>query len=147
MKRQLQFRIALVKPAKKLVVGRTIKATDHAWRSAIFGLGGSRKRIAGIKFGMIDGQPIAALTELQENVETGAPVWTIETPRGLFAFAGPGAVYNDLGYGPGTLGLSIDRLREMVSFDPDPATLQEALRRTLDWKPEANAPDTAISIN
>lgn len=143
---QMRFRIGLVKPVSRMIVGRTIKATDKAWREAIFGLGGSRKRIAGLKFGNVEGQPLAVITELQENIAPGTPVWTIETPRGLFAFAGPGAIYNDMGFGPGSLGVGIDRLKELIQFDPDPVALQEALQRTLEWKPEANASDTAVRI-
>ena len=131
MKAQLRFSIGLVKPSKRLVARRQIKATDRAWREAIFGLGGSRKRIGGAQIGMIDGQPIAVIAELPEEVDTDLPHWAIETTEGLWAFVGPAAVYNDAGYGPASLGLALDRLRELVLFDLDAETLQSGLRRTL----------------
>lgn len=126
-----RFTIGLVKPARRSVLKQTIRATDRAWRTAIFGLGGSRKRIAGAKIGIVDGQPLAVIGELPEMVREGTPVFTIETENGLYAFAGPCAVYNDLGFGPGTLGITRERLAEIVKFDPDPAALQDGLRRTI----------------
>lgn len=139
MKTQLQFRIGLVKPAKELVVGRSIKATDKAWREAIFGLGGSRKRIGGVKIGAVDGQPLAVIAELQTEVRPGTPIWTIQGEHGIYAIAGPAAVYNDLGYGPATLGISLDRLKDLVAFNPEWAALKEGLRRTLEARSQTDA--------
>ena len=139
MKTQLTFRIGLIKPAKALVVGRSIKATDRAWREAIFGFGGTRKRLGGIKLGMVDGQPLALICELQtESTTTGAP-WVITGAERPYALVGPAAVYNDAGFGPATLGISIDRLREIVRFDPDPTLLLAALRNTRELEDEDNA--------
>lgn len=131
MKRQTYFRIGIVRPGKAVVLDQRIKATDRAWRTAIFGMGGSKKRIAGAKLGMIDGQPIAVIGELPDEVVEGTPIWTIQADDGLFAFAGNCAVYNDLGYGPATLGLDLERLRELINFDPEPEALQDGLRRTI----------------
>jgi hypothetical protein len=139
LKSHLQFRIGLVKPDKRLIVGRTIKATDHAWRTAIFGMGGSKKRIGGVKIGAIDGQPLALIAELQTEVLPGLPIWTIQGEHGIYGIAGPGAVYNDLGYGPATLGISIDRLMDLVDFDPEPEAMKEGLRRTLEARSQGNA--------
>lgn len=133
MKTQLQFRIGLVKPVKALVVGRTIKAKDSAWRTAIFGMGGSRKRIGGVRLGTVDGQPLALIAELQSEIDSSEHgIWTIQGEKGLYALIGPAAVYNDAGYGPATLGLSIDRLKELITFAPDVEQMKEGLARTLE---------------
>jgi len=133
------FRIGLVKPAKQMVVGRSIKATDKAWREAIFGLGGSRKRIGGIKLGTVHGQPLALLAELQTEVRDGLQVFLIQGEHCTYGIAGPAAVYNDLGYGPATLGISMNQLQALVTFDPSPEALADALRRTAEWSQNANA--------
>lgn len=125
------FRVGIIKPGKRIVARIPIKATDRAWRTAIFGLGGSSKRIGGVQIGNIDGQPLAVIGELPEEVDHDLPHWAIETDQGLWAFIGPCAIYNDAGYGPATLGLTADRLRELVQFDLDPEVMQEGLRRTL----------------
>jgi hypothetical protein len=131
MKTQLSLRIGLIKPVKALVVGRTIKATDRAWKEAMFGLGGSRRRIGGIRLGTIDGQPLALIAELQTEVFHEHGHWTIESEKGLYALIGPAAVYNDAGFGPATLGISIDRLKELVTFNPNVVQMAEGLKRTL----------------
>jgi hypothetical protein len=131
MKTQLSLRIGLIKPVRALVVGRTIKATDRAWKEAMFGLGGSRRRIGGIRLGMIDGQPLALIAELQTEIVQGHGYWTIDSENGLYAIIGPAAVYNDVGYGPATLGISIDRLKELVTFNPNVVQMAEGLERTL----------------
>lgn len=132
MKTDFKIRIGLVKPVKALVVGRTIKTTDRAWKEAMFGLGGSRKRIGGVRLGTIDGQPLALIAELQSEIVQGRGIWTIDAEKGPFAFIGVAAVYNDAGFGPASLGISIDRLKELVSFFPSPEKLEQALRRTKD---------------
>lgn len=140
MRAQLQFGIGLVKPTKARIFRRVVKATDKAWREAIFGMGGSRKRIAGARIGPVDGQPLAVIVELQSECSPGTACWTIRTDKGLFAFAGPGAVYNDAGFGPATLALPLERLEAIVEFDPDPKALEEGLRRTLESRSPDNAP-------
>lgn len=132
MKTQLRFRIGLVKPGKAFVRDQVIKATDWAWRTAIFGMGGTRKRIGGAKIGVVDGQPLAVIVELQAEVPHGSPVWTIETETGLWAFCGPGAVFNDAGFGPASLGIPLERLKSIVTFNPEAKALEEGLRRTLE---------------
>jgi hypothetical protein len=133
VKQQFYFRIGLIKPVKALIVGRTIKASDKAWREAIFGFGGTRKRLGGVKLGTVDGQPLAMIVELQtakfDRLPAGAP-WVIRGEKRMYALLGPAAVFNDAGFGPATLGISIDRLKELVTFDPDAETLGEALRQT-----------------
>jgi hypothetical protein len=136
--RTVEFRVGIVKPVKRMVFRTTIRATDRAWRTAIFGMGGSKKRIAGAKIGVVDGQPLAVIGELPEEVADGTPVWTITTEQGLWAFAGPCAIFNDAGFGPATLGISRDRLVEIVGFDPDPAALEEGLQRTLESRSKPN---------
>jgi hypothetical protein len=135
MKVQLSFRIGIVKPVKRIIAGRTIKATDRAWREAIFGLGGSKKRIGGAKIGAVDSQPLAVIAQMPEDAGDG-PAWTISTDVGVWGFIGPAAVYNDASFGPATLGISVDRLREIVTFDPDPSELSAALAQTLKSRTE-----------
>lgn len=137
---ELSFAIGLVKPVKGLVVKRIIKATDRAWREAIFGLGGSKKRIGGVRLGTIDGQPLALIAELQTEARSNSPIWTFQAKGGVLAFMGPAAVYNDAGFGPASLGISIDRLKELVDFLPDPVTLPDGLRRTLDMRRDHAGP-------
>jgi hypothetical protein len=139
MKTQFRFRVAVVRPGKRIVAGQTVKATDHAWRTAIFGMGGSRRRLGRAHVGMIDGQPIAVIAELPETVEEGTPVWTLTTEKGLWAFSGPAAVHNDAGFGPAPIGISLDRLKEAICFDPDPAALAKGLKKTLEQRGPANA--------
>lgn len=140
MKRSFQrFHIGLVKPVKALVVSRSIKATDEAWREAIFGLGGSRKRIGGIRLGTIDGQPLALLCELQTEIVKESAYWTIESEKGLYAIIGPAAIYNDAGFGPANIGISIGRLKELVTFNPDVEQMAEGLRRTLELQESDDA--------
>lgn len=139
MKQLMQFRIGLVKPVKRLVVGRTIKATDKAWREAIFGFGGTRKRLGGVRLGTVDGQPLALIAELQTAVVSEGSPWVIRGGDRSYALIGPAAVYNDAGYGPATLGISIDRLKELVDFEPDEALMAEALRNTTDLEGEDHA--------
>lgn len=134
-----KFVIGLVRPHRENVFTRSIKATDRAWREAIFGMGGSKKRIGGAKIGSVDGQPLAVIAELPEATAARLPYWTIKTDAGLWAFAGPAAVYNDAGYGPATVGLTVDRLRELVDFNPEPQAMAEGLRRTLDARSQPNA--------
>lgn len=131
MKQQIRFTIGIVRPAKKLTLVQTIKATDRAWRTAIFGMGGSRKRIGGARIGNLHGQPLAVIAELPEEVDHDQPHWAIETDDGLWAFIGPAAIYNDAGFGPATLALSHGELRDAVKFDLDVDALQDGLRRTL----------------
>jgi hypothetical protein len=127
----LFFNIAIIKPNRRTIVTQQIKATDRAWRTAIFGLGGSKRRIGGAQLGPVLNQPLAVIGELPEEVRAGAPVWTIRTDRGLFGFAGPCAVFNDAGFGPASIGLTRDNLLSIVEFDPDPAALAEGLKNTL----------------
>lgn len=134
-----RFAIGLVKPVKANVYRRAIKATDRAWREAIFGFGRTNKRIGGVQIGVVDGQPLAVIGEMPDAVAEGTPIWTIETESGLFAFAGPAAVYNDAGFGPATLGLDTDRLREIITFDPDPEKIEEGLRRTIQSRSREDA--------
>lgn len=141
MKTQLRFSIGLVKPVKCIVSRRQIKATDRAWKEAIFGLGGSSKRIAGAQIGTVDMQPLAVIAELPDAVADGTPIWTIQTDTGLYAFAGPAAVYNDAGFGPATLGIPIERLREIITFNPDPDAIQDGLRRTIKSRSRDDATD------
>lgn len=131
--------IAIVKPNKAIVARHVIKATDRAWRTAIFGLGGSSKRIAGARLGTVLGQPLSVICELPAMVKPGTPIWTIQGAIGLFAFAGPAAVFNDAGYGPANLGLSVDQLRGLIGFDPDPIALAEGLANTLKAREEKDA--------
>jgi hypothetical protein len=131
MKTQFKIRIGLIKPVRRMVVGRTIKATDRAWREAMFGLGGSRRRLGGVRLGVVDGQPLALIVELQtERITDGGSPWVITGGERSYAMIGPAAVYNDAGFGPADLGISLDRLKEMVRFDPDPTLLEAALRNT-----------------
>jgi hypothetical protein len=134
------FSIGLVRPVKARVFKATIRATDRAWRTAIFGMGGSNKRIAGARIGVVDGQPLAVIAELQSECAHGTPVWTIETEAGLWAFIGPAAIYNDAGFGPATLGITRDRLAEIVKFNPDPVALQEGLQRTIESRSKPDGP-------
>lgn len=134
-----QFGIGLVKPVKATCFRRSIKATDRAWREAIFGFGGTKRRIGGAQIGAVDGQPLAVIAELPDTLADGTPIWTIETEAGLFAFAGPAAVYNDAGFGPATLGLDVERLREIITFDPDPEKIEDGLRRTIQTRSRDDA--------
>lgn len=133
MKPQMTFAIGLVKPVKRRVFRRFIKATDKSWREAIFGLGGSRKRIARASIGTIDGQPIRVICELQTEIVEGVP-WMIRSDTDTFAFVGPAAVYNDAGYGPASLGIALDQLEARVTFDPEPDVLKKALQATAESK-------------
>jgi hypothetical protein len=129
MKGVMRFSIGLVKPVKALAFKRSVRATDRAWKEAIFGLGGSSKTLASAVIGCVDGQPLKVIVESQATVRPGTPIWTIETDAGLWAFAGNGAVFNDAGYGPAALGIGLERLREIVIFNPEPKALHEALER------------------
>lgn len=130
----LAFRIAVVKPNRRVVLFPRIRATDRAWRTAIFGIGGSSKRIGGAKIGAVRGQPLAVIGELPEEVEPHLPVWTIETESGLYAFAGPCAVYNDAGFGPASIGIDRATLESIVAFDPEPERLAAGLKKTLETR-------------
>lgn len=133
---KLRFSVGLIKPVKRLVVRRQILATDRAWREAIFGLGGTQKRIGGARIGLVGAQPLAVIAELPEEVDQDAPHWSIETDAGLWAFIGPGAVYNDAGFGPANLGITLETLQSIVRFDLPMDELQEGLRRTLQKRGE-----------
>lgn len=136
MKVQQYFAIGIVKPGKAFVARVRIKATDKEWRKAIFGMGGTKKRIAGARGFTIDGQPIAVIGELPDEVADGTTAWLLRTDKGVYGFLGPCAVYNDAGFGPATLGITVDRLRECVEFDVPPERMQEALRSTIQARTE-----------
>lgn len=139
MKTQLSFHIGVVKPNKRVVRLEMVKAKDSAWRRAIFGFGGSSKRIGGAVIGMVDGQPLSVIGELPDTVADETPVWTITTDRGLFAFAGPCAVFNNAGFGPATLGITRIRLQSIVDFDPSPENMIAGLKRTLEARSQDHA--------
>ncbi len=126
-----RIRICVVKPDKGTICLRQIKATDQAWREAMFGIRARKTRIAGARLGLIGIWPVATIVELPSEVEPDTKIWTIRTDEGLFALAGPGAVYNDAGFGPASIGVPLDDLRRRIQFNPDPAEVEEGLARTL----------------
>lgn len=125
------FRVALIKPTKRVISRVPIKATDRAWRTAIFGMGGGRKRLGGVRLGSLGISRVALICELPSEVAPNTPVWTIRTDLGLFAIAGPAALYNDIGFGPATLTATEEEVRSAINFDPDPAEMAAGLQATL----------------
>lgn len=126
-----RFQVAIIKPVKKVIVRLPVKATDRAWRTAIFGMGGGSKRIGGVRLGLIGISRVALICELPGEVAAGTPVWTIKTDLGLFAIAGPAALYNDIGFGPAALTVTPEELRDAVNFDPDPEEMRAGLEATI----------------
>lgn len=131
------FRIAIIKPVKRVILRVPVKATDRAWRTAIFGMGGGSRRLGGVRLGLIGISRVALIAELQSEVADGTPVWTIRTDRGLFAIAGPAALFNDIGFGPAALTATPDELNEAINFDPSTEDMVAGLAATL----EARNPD------
>lgn len=125
------FRVAIIKPVKKAILRLPVKATDRAWRTAIFGMGGGSKRLGGVRLGLIGISRVALICELPSEVADGTPVWTITTDLGLFAIAGPAALYNDIGFGPAALTVTDEELRVAVNFDPDPDEMAAGLAATI----------------
>lgn len=130
------FGIAIVRPSRKAVIEKTVKASDRAWRNAIFGLGGSKIALGRAQIGQIDGQPLAVLCQHFRDWPADAPHWSIRTDRGLFAFAGPAAIYGNAGFGPAAILARRESLEAAIEFDPDPATLAEGLKRTTEERKE-----------
>ncbi len=126
-----RFGIAVVKPERKSVLQKTVKASDRAWKEALFGIGGSKVNLGRARVGTLGGQPLSVIVQRPAEVPDGTAVWTLRTQDGLFAFSGPGAVYGDASFGPAALLVDSDVLLAAIEFDPDPEALAEGLRNTL----------------